>query len=82
MIPDGEALRVLLEVSAEPIGDYEEFSAALRIGSAPIQVVVSQPVLRDGNRVVLQADLAMIVELRNASGVVEALIVRLLANSM
>ena len=78
MVPDREPLRVLLEVRAEPVGDDKEFSAAFWVRAAAEEIVVSQSVLRDGDGVVLQADLAVIVELRNAAGIVEALIVGLL----
>ena len=63
---------------AEPVGDNNEFSAAFWVGAAAEEIVVSQAVLRDGDGVVLQADLAVIVELRNAGGIIRALIVRLL----
>ncbi len=78
VIPDGESLRVLLEARAEPVRDYEEFAASFWVGRAMVQVVVSQSVLRDRDGVVLQADAAVIVELRDAGRIVEAPIVRLL----
>lgn len=76
MIPDGESLCVLLEVRAQPVGTDEELSAAFGVRGAAELVVVSQAVLCDCDGVVLQTDCAVIVELRNAGGVIEALMVR------
>src|SRR5271169_3991396 len=78
MVPDREPLRVLLQMRTEPVGNDKEFSPTLWVRAAPVQVVVSQSILRDGDGVVLQADPAVIVELRNAGGIIEALIVGLL----
>ena len=78
VVPDGEALRVLFEVRSEPVGGEEELSAALRVGGLAKEIVVSQAVLRDRDGVVLQADFAVIVELRDARGIVRTLIVGLL----
>lgn len=78
MVPDGQPLGVGFEVGAEPVGGEEEFSAAVGGGGAAVKIVVSQAVLRDRNGVVLQADVAVIVELRNARGIVVTLIVGLL----
>src|SRR5580658_3911650 len=77
VVPDGEPLQVLFEVGAEPVGSDEELSAALGIGGAAVEIVVAESVLRDGDGVVLQADVAMIVELRDTGGIVGALIVGL-----
>ena len=78
VVPDCESLRILLEVRDQPVGAYEEFLAARWIGAAAKEVVICQAILRDGNGVVLQADLAVVVELRNAGRIVMPLIVRLL----
>jgi hypothetical protein len=78
VVPDREALCIALEVRCEPVGGYEEFSAAFRIGGLAEEIVVSHGVLRDRDGVVLQADFAVIVELRNAGGIVGTLIVGLL----
>ena len=52
-------------------------SAAAGIGGTAAEVVVSEAVLRDGDGVVLQADVAVIVELRDAGGIVGAAVVGL-----
>src|SRR5258708_506478 len=78
MIPHRESLRVVLKVRGEPVGCYEEFSTPLWLGASPVEIVISQAILRDHDGVVLQADLAVIVELRHSGRIVMTLVVRLL----
>src|SRR3954453_13176878 len=77
MVPNGEALLVGLESRAEPVRSEEKLPAAVGIPRAAPEVVVAKSVLRDGDRAVLQADLPVIVKLRNAVGVVRAVVVGL-----
>ncbi len=63
---------------AQPVGNQEEVRASGRISSASPEVVISQSELGDGDGVVLQADMSVIVELGNTGGVVGALVVGLL----
>ena len=66
VVPDGDTICVRLEMRAQPVGDAEKVLFAGRIvGSAP-EVVVAESELSDGDGVVLQADVSVIVELRNA----------------
>lgn len=50
----------------------------LLLGSTTEKVVISEPPLRDSNRVVLQADAAAVIEHRNASGVMRPGVIGLL----
>src|SRR5215831_11884558 len=78
MVPNGESASIGFKMGAKPICNQKKFPTAIRITGAPPKVVVAQSVLGDCNRVVLQADLAVIVQLRNADGIVGSLIVGLL----
>lgn len=68
---------VLLEIGAEPVGDAEELFFSVGLAGTVPQVAVSQTVLSDGDRVILQTDMTVIVELGNAVRVVGSLIIRL-----
>src|ERR1051326_4525568 len=74
-MPDVESMGIWFKMVAEPVGDEEEFLTAVGIGGAAEEIVVSQAVLRDGDGVVLQADVAVIVELGDTGGVVSAAVV-------
>src|SRR5436309_12495308 len=50
----------------------------LLLGSTTEKVVISEPPLRDSNRVVLHADAAAVIEHRNASGVMRPGVIGLL----
>src|SRR5579859_3215294 len=78
MVPDGQAVRIRFKVRGQPVGNQEKFLAAFWIGSAAPEVVVAQSKLRDGDGIVLQADVAVIVELRNAGWIVSAAVVSFL----
>src|ERR1051326_2094950 len=75
MVPDGQAMSIRLQVGGQPVGNQEKLFAALGIGGAAPEIVVAQSKLRDGDGIVLQADLAVIVELRNAGWIVSAAVV-------
>jgi len=66
------------EMCAEPVGNYEKLFSSPWVCSSLPQVVVSQSVLRDRDGIVLPADLAVIVEQRDAFGVVGSLVVGLI----
>lgn len=75
MVPDPEAVSILLEVEAEPIGDSKELLFAFDVPCTAPKVVVAQSVLRDGDGVILHSDVAVIVELRNTFCIVGTLVV-------
>src|ERR1051326_1952699 len=75
MVPDGQAMSIRSQVGGQPVGNQEKLFAALGIGGAAPEIVVAQSKLRDGDGIVLQADLAVIVELRNAGWIVSAAVV-------
>src|SRR5215472_11882019 len=77
MVPDPDAVSILLEVGAEPFGDSKEPLFAFDTPATAPKVVAAQAVLRNRDRVVLQADVSVIVELRDALYVVGAPIVGL-----
>ena len=56
----------------QPIRDVQEFLVAVRAGSAAKKIVVAESVLRNGDGIVLAADGAVVIELRDPGGVVEA----------
>lgn len=62
----------------EPIGNPHEDLTAIYFSSAEEQVVIAQPVLRDCDGIVLSSDLAAVIELGYAGGVVNASVVRFL----
>ena len=64
-------------MSAEPVRYAEELLLTAGVAGALPKVVITQAVLGDSDRVVLQADVSVIVELRNAVRVIGTLIVRL-----
>src|SRR5579863_2981842 len=68
-------------MSFEPVGGQEGFSPALGIVALAEEVVVAQSVLRDGNRVVLRADVSPIVKQWNTGGIERAAVVGLLGES-
>jgi len=68
---------ILLEVRQEPVRGEKELALAFGICGAAKEIVVSQGVLRDCDGVVLAANLAVIVKLRDAVGVIDALVVGL-----
>src|SRR5579863_1528092 len=68
-------------MSFEPVGGQEGFSPALGIVALAEEVVVAQSVLRDGNRVVLRADVSPIFKQWNTGGIERASIVGLLGES-
>src|SRR5579863_1755855 len=74
-MPDWESVGIIFQVGTEPFGGEEESLAAGGIGGAAEKIVVAQAVLRDRDGVVLQADVAVIVELRHSGGIVGALVV-------
>src|ERR1700686_3205255 len=71
--------RVLLQMLAQPIASGKKFPLALFTSSLAREVVVAQSPLRNRDGVVLQADPAVVVEHRNASGIVIGGIIRFLA---
>ena len=78
MVPDGESLRIWLEVRAEPVGGQEKLFSSFEIAAATEEVVVPQAVLRNRDWVVLPADAAVIIEDWDAVGIVGTRIVGLL----
>src|ERR1700674_776364 len=61
----------------EPVGDTQEFVTAVPVPAAAEEVVVAQSVLRDRDGIVLPADLATVIQLRNAERVVGASVISL-----
>ena len=78
VVPDGKTVCILLEVREEPVCGEKEFALAFGICGAAKEIVISQGVLRDCDGVVLAANLAVIVKLRDAVRVVDALVVSFL----
>src|ERR1700690_652943 len=79
MVPDPEAMRILFEVGRKPVRGADSFLKALIIGILSKAIVVRESPLRDGYRVVLQADRAAIVEHGNSVSVVRTGVVGLFA---
>src|SRR5258708_10019433 len=77
VVPYPNARCILLKMSANPIAGCEKFLPALFVPRAAKRVVVAQSPLGDRNRVVLQPDLAAVIEHRNTLGVAVSGIVRL-----
>src|SRR6266576_2314511 len=70
MVPDPHALTILFHVGNQPVTGGEKFLAAGLFLVTREEIVVPQPVLSYGDRVVLQTDRAVIVESGNALCVV------------
>src|SRR5207245_1610423 len=78
VVPHPDPKGVLLQAGAEPVARSEELFLALFLAPAAKQVVIPQAPLSDGNRVVLQADLSVVIQQRNTSRIVGATIIGLL----
>src|SRR5689334_10940803 len=78
VIPNCESLRIVFQVGAEPVGDPEEFLSASRICCLAPKVVITKAILCNCNWVTLPADIAVIMELGNASRVERTAIICLL----
>ena len=79
MIPYSQPVRVWFEVSAQPVARGQEFLFSFVTRSLAEEVVVAQAPLRDRDGIVLQADLSVVIEHWNASGIVMATVIRFLA---
>jgi hypothetical protein len=62
----------------KPIGGAEELLPPRRIASKAPLVVIAQPILRDRDRVILHADVAVIIKFWNAGAIERPRVVRLL----
>src|SRR5581483_6751017 len=74
---DEDAAVVRLEIPKEPVGRAKVARRPLGLARPPMEVEVPEPPLRDRDRVVLEADVAPIVEQRNAGVVLVCVVVRL-----
>src|SRR5271168_3215325 len=79
MVPDPQPVSVLFQIGGKPIGGFESLLPTAFIGCLAKQVVVREAPLRNRDRVVLQANRAVIIEHGDTSAVVMPSIVRLLA---
>src|SRR3954464_3568790 len=78
MVPHPEPARISLQVSHQPVGSLPEFSLVLRIFRSAEEVVISQSPLRNCDGVVLQSDLAVIIQHGNSHGIAGPLVASLL----
>src|ERR1700686_3879453 len=78
MIPYPQPMRVWLEMFAEPVAGGQEFPFSCFTMSLAKEVVVAQSPLRNRDWVVLQSDLSVVVEQRNAREILRSLVIRLL----
>ena len=82
MVPDPDSMRVLLEIATSQSLAARNFFCALLTLVSRKQIVVPQSPLRDRDGVVLQADLAVIVEHGNTVRIVASCVVAFSENAM
>src|SRR5258706_13264588 len=77
MVPDLYAVRVRLQIFHQPVAGTEEFLARISATVLPVQIEIPQAPLRDGDRIVLLADAAVIIQNGNAAVIVRSVVASL-----
>ena len=77
MFPHPQALRILIQIRKQPIRTLHQPLTPHWVARSPQQVVISQPPLRNCNRVVLQTNPSVVIQHRNTVRVVMPRIIRL-----
>src|SRR5437764_4992335 len=78
MVPYPTAGAILFHMRAEPVARGQEFFLALFLVRSQKKIVISQTPLRDCNRIVLKADVSVVIQQRNTCGIALPRIVGLL----
>src|ERR1700745_871627 len=70
VVPDRESPGVFFQVSQKPFSHLKKLLAPISVSCAAKEIVISQSVLSDCDRVVLHSNFAVIIEQWNSCGIV------------